>query len=180
MYAIIFTLWNICTFQRGPEHLPASVSVLALAMFLTLAIGTLSIVVSPIASLTLKSIFIAIAQIALAAALVYGLLKFRNSTNRLFKTMSAWYGTEAVVGAFILIVSGVMTSLPIFSLVGFLLFAWQVAIHGFILHRSLTVSFAAGVGIAFGLHLVMGILVYTMFDLELPDLAADATTSPPS
>ena len=184
MYSFIFTLWNICTFQRGPEHLPGTTPVLVVALLLNLAIGALSIFVSPLPTLTLGSVFssvgIGVAQVLLAAAFVYGLLKFRNSTNRLFKTMTAWYGTEAVVGAFTLIVIGIVSSKPVIGLIGFLLFAWQVAIHGFVLHRSLTTSFAAGVGIAFALHLVVSILIFTLFDIDIPDLAADATSNPSS
>ena len=180
MYSAIFTLWQICVFRKGPEQLPAATQILALTILLLILVEGLSIPITPMGVSILTWAAILVTQFILVAAFAYALLRFRKTPNRLFQTLSAWYGTDAILAAFMLIAVSLIPQVGIVGILVVVLFGWQVAIHGFILHRSLTTSFVAGIGIAFALHLVIGILLTTIFDIQISNPLVDSAESPPS
>ena len=171
MYTAIFTLWNICIFRRGPEHLPALPKFLLVTIFLGLFVNALSVPIasSETSTSTLTLIAMLPTQFALYAITIYVMLKSRSTPDRLYQTLSAWYGTHAIIAALTILVVNITSSVAAVQVAAFvMLFGWQTAVHGFVLHRSLTTTFLVGIAIAFAMEVLIGIVIFNLFDIQIP------------
>ena len=150
MLAIIDFFLQITLRRRGPEDLPDSRFLLLLSalcyvvvqLFLALPIYSLSI-------LLFRSILI---DISLLCACVWGLLWLTRHLSRSGQTLTAFFGTGALLGLLMLpfnywldaqSVPGQPAVLPTAGLLAIV--SWSLVVNGHIFARALSIPFVAGI-----------------------------------
>jgi hypothetical protein len=150
MLAIIDFFLQITLRRRGPEDLPDSRFLLLLSalcyvvvqLFLALPIYSLSI-------LLFRSILV---DVALLCACVCGLLWLAHHLSRSGQTLTAFFGTGALLGLLMLpfnywldaqSVPGQPALLPTAGLLAIV--SWSLVVNGHIFARALSIPFVAGI-----------------------------------
>jgi len=151
--AIYQAFFDIIMQRRGPQDLPASWLLLAISVVLYALVGSvlLSFYVSAPSQL--------VAELALNVAVVAGfytlVLNIRGFSARLVQTLTALFGCDAVLSAFMLPFHGWHAMLEPDSPVGVLplvgisvLLFWTFAVAGHILRHALEIPLLGGVLVA--------------------------------
>ncbi|MCP5202401.1 MAG: hypothetical protein H6977_20585 [Gammaproteobacteria bacterium] len=142
--------WGVCIFRLGPQDLPRSGLLLALAALANLVLG----------------VIINQRQLPLGAAILVALLEFGVLTGltalltlafryprRLVQTLTALFGSGAVIGSLALLMLLVLRDIPQILRVG--IFLWNLLVMAHILRHALQVHMAAGFVIAIGYAMVL-------------------------
>lgn len=147
MTTLLSRLINILLLRQGPQDLPAGRSVLLACLGFYVLVAALSLNTGrtpehPTAVLVLAA--------GLPLILVWIVLGVRNRVSRWEQTLSALYGTSALLSLLTLPLNfdtGMEPSGPVvvFSLAVFL---WSFAVDGHIWRHALEISFAAGLAVA--------------------------------
>ena len=172
MIAIVQAFWRICLFKGGPESIPASNFLLTLVILLNALITffagwilqsalptpesaqltpeQIATLQSPLATLTR-----AVIGLVSTAVLVWGMLNLMGHAERVPRTLSAFFGTDAILK--ILTLLAVLVTLNTSSMLAEIsivaLFFWKVATFGFILHRAMSIG--VGLGVVAGLFILI-------------------------
>ena len=140
-------LIDIVLLRRGPQDLPAGRSVLLACLTLYVLIAALSLNIgrspeNPTAVLVLAA--------GLPLALVWVVLKLRDRVNRWEQTLSALYGTSALLSLITLPFNFDTSSEPAAPviIISLLVFFWSFIVDGHIWRHALDTSFAAGLAVA--------------------------------
>ncbi len=155
MEALLRTVMSIALLQRGPQILPASTVLLALALTAHFGTGVLLALFSLSLPMALLS---AITGTLIMVALVHGLLLLHRRHERVTQTLTALAACEVLIGLLALPLTalyyagGGMAELA--SLLSLLLLAWNVALAAHIFRHALGVSMGMGVLFAIGYILV--------------------------
>lgn len=147
MSILLARLINIVFLRQGPQDLPPGRSVLLASLAFYVLIAALSLNLgrtpqSPTAVLVLAA--------GLPLILVWVVLRLKNRLSRWEQTLSALYGTSALLS---------MASLPLnlqtgaeptppLVMISLVIFLWSFAVDAHIWRNALDTSFAAGLGVA--------------------------------
>ena len=147
MQAIITAFWQIVLFRSGPQTLPASNPLLIFVALVYVAANTLFVLVEFAAD----SLPAVLADLLLLIVWCSGLLIFFNFSARIVQTLTALFGTGALLQFLTLpIVVLADFGLPagIYLLAVVMVWLWSTAVHGFVLAEALDKSFGVGVALA--------------------------------
>lgn len=147
MIALLSRLLDIIFLRRGPQDLPAGRSVMlaCLAFYVLIAAATLNVgrtPANPTAVLVLAS--------ALPLLLAWIVLKLRDRIMRWEQTLSALYGTSAILSLVTLPMNmnaGSEPSAPV-VIISLGVFFWSFAVDAHIWRNALDTSFGAGLAVA--------------------------------
>ncbi|MGI9292242.1 MAG: hypothetical protein ACR2QG_13335 [Gammaproteobacteria bacterium] len=147
MQAIIQAFWQIILFRTGPQALPNSQYLLVFSG-LMYALANLLFVLLQYASQAMLAIPV---DLMLVIAWVYGLLAFFNFRGRVRQTLTAMFGTGALLQFItlpIVLFAGQEATSAILMLALIIILLWSTAVHGYILSQALDKSFGVGVALA--------------------------------
>ena len=162
MFDILKLLFDICLFKKGPQDLPYSLWLLRILLIIYVSIRVLML------SLHfdwLTVLLQVITEILLVAVFFWTLLYLSRKLGRLYQTLSAVLGTDAVISFFALpgIASmetgqgGLLVFLVMLGLI-----VWHWAVTGHIIRNALEQSLSFSLGLAFlylmGSYQVMALL----------------------
>lgn len=177
MKALWKQLWLLCRLQGGPEDIPASLEVLLLIVMLNAGFSiSLQMLAEPVAPET------AVGMTGLALALdvlvLAGLLLFKAVKGRLVPTLTAIFGVDLLIS--LLAVPAVfmatqMDKSPWLSVSVFfqmLLMGWNLAVRGFIYHRTLRIGILQANMLSLTLFLLTVFLATRLFPELMPALPA--------
>lgn len=155
METLVRAILSIALLRRGPQILPASTFLLALALTAHLGTGVLLGLFSLSPVLALSS---ALAGTLIMVALVHGLLLVHRLHSRVTQTLTALASCEVLIGLLALPLTvlfyagGGLAELA--ALLSLLLLGWNVAVAAHIFRHALNVSVGMGVLFAIGYTLV--------------------------
>jgi len=164
MLPIFDAFLQIALRRRGPEDLPDSQFLLliaGLAYLLTQAILALPVYES--LPLILRSLFI---DVLLVCGVLWGLLNLAGHKRRFRRTLTAIFGTGALLGACMMpfnywldlvVASGKPSASPRIALLAII--SWWVVVNGHIFSRALSAPFAAGLAVAVGYFLLNYVVI---------------------
>ncbi|MDP6436316.1 MAG: hypothetical protein QF790_00685 [Gammaproteobacteria bacterium] len=159
MQAILGAFWQIALLRQGPENLPDSRFLLALAALAYVAANMIVIVTLYPPQLYLPLLLV---DLLLLGVWTTGVLFLFSLLARARRTLTALLGA----GALIQLLSFPFSLLPqtVSTLPLILMLLWSVAVNGHIIARALSKSF--GVGVAFAV--VYFILVFELVGRMIP------------
>lgn len=147
MITLLSRLLNLILLRQGPQDLPTGRSVLLVCLGFYVLVAALSLNTGrtpdyPTAVLVLAA--------GLPLILVWIVLRLKNRVSRWEQTLSALYGTSALLSLLTLpfnFDTGPEPAPPII-LISLAVFLWSFAVDGHIWRHALDVSFAAGLAVA--------------------------------
>lgn len=153
MTALLSQLLDIILLRRGPQDLPAGRSVLLACLSFYVLIAALSLNIgttpdNPTAVLVLAA--------GLPLILVWMVLRVRNRISRWEQTLSALYGTSALLSLITLPLNFTADTEPSGAVVviSLLVFFWSFVVDAHIWRHALELSFAAGLAVAMLLFVI--------------------------
>ena len=153
MFQLLKILWEIALFQRGPQDLPSSVFLFRLSAVAYLLVG-ISVVLLPLPFLPM--IAIALVDTVLMAVLVGVALYLRRRQARTLQTLTAVYGTLALLGLPMLPVTGWLLqadsiggSVALASTAFWAFYFWSIAVLGHILRQAMEIPLFHGLLISY-------------------------------
>ncbi|SRR6056297_1092229 len=153
MTALIQRLLGIVVLRYGPQDIPAGTSVLLATVAIYMVSAAVSLNMgSPSGSPTM----ILLLATGLPMALTWILLSTKGKTSRWEQTLSALYGTSALLSLLSLplnIPTGA-EPLPLVVLLSLVIFLWSFAVDAHIWRHALDISFAAGLAVAMIMFLI--------------------------
>lgn len=151
MNSVITMFWEICLFRRTPQDLPYSSSLLWMIIIAYVIIGTCAVGVHLSPGQALVS---SILNVAVVAGLTRLTLWIRELDARMNQTLMAILGTGTLFGFILVPLLWWQLSyedikqalLP--SLIGVVLYIWQLAVIGHILRHAINAVLFVGIGLA--------------------------------
>lgn len=155
MEALFRAIISIALLRQGPQILPASTFLLALALAAHLGTGVLLGLFSLSPALAL---FSALAGTLIMVALVHGLLLLHRLHMRVIQTLTALAACEVLIGLLALPLTALFYAggglAELAALLSLLLLGWNVAVAAHIFRHALNVSMGMGVLFAIGYTLI--------------------------
>ncbi|HET8731267.1 MAG TPA: hypothetical protein VFM34_09185 [Moraxellaceae bacterium] len=140
MIALWALFWSVCLMRRGPDDVPYSLPLLALAIALSVGLGVVTQFLSGSESLPgMAAVLISPVVDALA---LWALLAFKRQEPLFVPSLTAVFGADLLLGLFALplvLASHFVGESPLLPVVVFgqmLLVGWNLGVRGFIYHRS--------------------------------------------
>ncbi len=155
MEALFRAIASIAMLQRGPQILPASRHLMALALAAHLGTGVLLGMYALSSGMALLSAFVGT---LIMVALVHGLLLLHQRQARVMQTLTALAGCEVLIGLLALPLTALYYAgggvAELAALLSLLLFVWNVTVAAHIFRHALDVSMWMGVLFAVGYTLI--------------------------
>lgn len=173
MKAVWLLFWQLCRLRIGPEDMPAE----RVFTVLTVALGwALSVLFLWVGRGDLQlGLGVASAVTAVDVFTLYALLYFTRKTNRFPQALTALAGSEALFTAIRLPLAYLGAHLPekspvllLGALIEIGLFAWLLAIRGYIYHRTLQIGILQANLLAFALMLLSLAVSVKLFPDMIP------------
>ena len=155
MRAVFLVFFNLCLLRRGPEIVPTqSWFVGSIVLLYTLLGVYLSTRVSG-SAVVLATLTYLMVSMAATASMTWFALYLRQLEARFPATITALFGCDLVLSALLALLvqfTGATDSLATRSLAA-VIGVWSIIVSGFVLHRSMNVSWTAGMMLAVGMGL---------------------------
>lgn len=148
MVELLSRLIGIVFLRLGPQDLPAGTGPLAFAVVLYVAVTGLSMSQGDTEA---NNALILVLAVALPLVLVRIVLTLRGRPARWLQTLTALFGTSALLSALSLPLSflaGNGDPAPIPALASLMLFVWSFAVDAHIWRHALDVAFVTGLAVA--------------------------------
>ena len=147
MTTLVSRLIGILVLRQGPQDLPAGPSVMlaTLAGYMLVAAVSLTTGTPPASPTT-----VLLLATGLPMLLTWVVLRLRSRVSRWEQTLSALYGTSALLSLLSLplnLQAGAEPAPPI-MLISLVIFLWSFAVDAHIWRHALNISFAAGLAVA--------------------------------
>jgi hypothetical protein len=161
MFKLLSCLATLVLLRAGPQDLPAGRPVLLTCMALYIVVTSFSLSASQASGNILAVLSIAV---TLPLLLCWIVLKLANRLARWEQTVSALFGTSALLSLLTLPVSLMAGNEPTPPAALFLLaaFFWSFAVDAHIWRHALTVSFSTGLALAVVLFAVSLFVINTL------------------
>ena len=167
MLPILDVFLQIVLRRRGPDDLPdSSVLLLLAAAVYVLGQSLLAMPVYQTAGALISSLML---DLLLLCGCVWGLLRLTGHIPRLRQTLTAMFGTGALLGllmlpfSYWLDVAGAPDKLAVGPTIGVLaVVSWSIVVNAHIFSRALSTPFAAGLAVAIG-YFFLNYLVFAQF-----------------
>lgn len=160
---------EICLLRRGPQDLPDSMVLLAIAL---VAHTLMSIVLSAVTMDVLDALLAGIIDTLLVSILTGLLLYLHRLKARIVQTITAMTGTGAIIT---LVAIPLFTWLhgvqqsgagnPIAALLVLVLIAWSLGVSGHILRHALSIPYVLGIVIAFAFFWISHSIFSSLFSV---------------
>lgn len=160
---------EICVFRRGPQALPDSIFLLAIAL---VAHTVMSILLSAVTLDVWNAFLAGITDTLLVSALTGSLLYLHRLKARIVQTITAMTGTGAIIT---LVAIPLFTWLhgaqqsgagsPIAALLVLGLIAWSLGVSGHILRHALSIPYILGIVIAFAFFWISHTVFSSLFSV---------------
>jgi len=166
MKAIVRTCWQICLLRQGPQVFPRSWTLFGVMLLIYLVVDVILFLAQGIRGLLLLPELLL--DIGLLLAFFALVLAIWQKLERFNQTMSALFGTGAIIMLVAVPFSLLVTLLPASTgaeLVGVLLYAilaWTVLVMGHILRHALDTWLTLGIIIA-GTYIVLNLVMFAQF-----------------
>ena len=170
MYEIIRLFFDICLFRKGPEDVPHSLMLLQLSIVAYAVIGFLILYISSGFISAIQQLFV---EVILVLFLSWSILSVVRRTERYYQTVTALFGTDAMISLFALpVMSTLVTpqSSPIAVPVVVILMLWHLGVTAHIFRQALSVTFSLGLGLAV-LYILLSYWVMAMLFPEVLNVA---------
>lgn len=171
MLALATPFFKMCLLKLGPQDLPSSGLLLAVA----LTAYTLTAMLTSLAILPASSVVLAaFTDTALLSGLTVGLLYIHRFRSRLTQTLTALAGTGTVLGLAALPAAGWLVlskesggSIDQPRLILMALTLWGLIVMGHILRHALSTVFILGIVLAFIFYMVSANVMVVLFPVVL-------------
>ncbi|MFT4713541.1 MAG: ABC-type transport system involved in cytochrome c biogenesis permease subunit [Candidatus Azotimanducaceae bacterium] len=172
MWQIINYFWQICLLRVGPEKIPPSLNLLTFSFGLYFLVSSTSIIISrPELNFFSGSVTIFIGA-GVAALMVFSLLGFKRTSGRFIPTISAIFGTNAMILLPMITTSFIMEQIEtgtirlLVDALAWILLIWWLTIVGSILSRAANVSLLQGFMLAFLIEIVSLLITLSLFPIS--------------
>lgn len=148
MAELLWRLIGIIVLRLGPQDLPAGASALVLSVVLYIAVTGLSL---SLGETTGNGALVIVLAVVLPLVLVRIVLALRGRPARWLQTVTALFGTSALLSALALPLSALAGNgdpAVIPALASLALFAWSFAVDAHIWRHALDVAFVTGLAVA--------------------------------
>lgn len=183
MSALLHKFVQIALLKEGPQDLPG------LSMVLWIAVA--SVFITSLAGLLFAypvhgAVFRSLAAIAIPAAILYAALRLKNRQSRFVQCYAAICGASSVVYALALPLMPIFFSANVSTLSGKLIIVFMLVLDVWMLLISAHIfRHTFDVGLATGVSLALGLMVFTLVAIEAitpassvrPDRSEDLTVS---
>lgn len=167
MKALVYYFIELCLLRKGPQDLPASMTLLQVLSLIYLGVGVL------VGAATGQGLGVALLQTLVDLAFLLGLLyvglRLRGRLPRLVQAASALVGSGALLSLLVLVPLGMASGGEDAEMTGFaaLLFlallAWSIVVTGHILRHTLDLPLVQGALIAVAYNLLAYSLLGALF-----------------
>lgn len=148
MDALINAFWRILLLRQGPQSIPASSTLLWVALLLHYVVGTLH---SMFAMSPSHALIYALISTLVMVGVMHGLLLLYKKASRFIQSLTALAACEAILGLLLLpanlLVDGQGSGgelMGLLAIVSLLFIGWNVALAAHIFRHALEVSMAQG------------------------------------
>ncbi len=161
MLSILSYFWQLCLLRTGPEKIPRSITITGSLVFVFLLIQTISVLITYSNIRVFQVLILVVIEFIMEASIIYGLLRFKNVAYRFLSTLSAVLGSNAIFICMLLAINLLMIDLEtgwiadFLNILALICFFWWLAVFGFILSRSASISMLLGTVLAFIIELVV-------------------------
>lgn len=174
MYALIQTFFRLCLFSARPQDLPASQTLLFIALVLNWLVGVG--LFFPSYGLS-QAIVISLVSVLVSVVLLWLILRLRSYGARFQQTMTAMLGADVVLGVLMLPLNFGIVTRPVgqdpdpISALGLLVIViWAMFVYAHIFRHTLSTKLSIG----FAVSLVYVILGRFIISLIFPALSPAA------
>ncbi|MEE4361663.1 MAG: hypothetical protein V2I63_09085 [Pseudomonadales bacterium] len=171
MRPVLELFWSLCTFRSGPERMPTASLFVILVVASNLLVSMGVALSAPGIRSFMAAVSLPVVMAAVLAVTVWTALQIRGVPARFTATFTALMGADAMITAMqwpLLVLAGTPEAPPAAGIATLLflatlgLFAWWIAILGFVLSRALMVGRAQATALAI-LFTLMSMLVSSPF-----------------
>ncbi len=169
MQNIPLFFWQLCLLRESPDRIPATPFVLALVLAIYLVIALLAVTIGRPPLGFAGIIGTVIIGLIFPATFTWGLLAFKQATDRFVATYCALLGTNSIILVILVPVNLILLNSDNESLklvadsVSWICLGWWLAIAGFIYHKATNISLIQGSAIAFVTELLGVITSVSLF-----------------
>ena len=169
MQQISFFFWQLCLLRESPDRIPTTPFVLAFVLVVYLAIALIAVTIGQPALGLVGIVGTVIVGLIFPATVTWGLLAFKQATDRFVATYTALLGTNSIMLIILLPVNLILLNTDNESLklladsVSWICLGWWLAIAGFIYHKATNISLIQGSAIAFVSELLVVITSVSLF-----------------
>ena len=158
---------DVCLLRRAPQDLPASTSLFAVSVALSVIVGAIGVadVIKGVSALAAAMLDAVIALVMLRLVLM-----IQNHIARFLQTATAVFGSSVILGLIALPLQLVIGDAgnespmaPFVSVAYLLLLIWVQVVIGHILRHALNISLSLGIGLALTYSIVSGVIIQTLF-----------------
>lgn len=161
---LLRTLFRLCLFRGSPAQLPYSRPLLGGFIAATIA----SVLVFSHPSLTLgESLLEKTLSTLILVSLLYWLFARKNQTQRLHKTLLAWFGTELIADLLSLIIFGMQPAQEP-NAAAFVFLVWLLLVKSYILKQAYTLSLASAFFLLLGILIPASLPLLIILGPQLP------------
>jgi len=152
MIKLFNAFFDICLLRSGPQDLPASSFFLGMVIFANVLINIFILHISKSLGISIITTLLGIVILVVFINLV---LRFRQLPARINQTLIALFGTDTLIGLFVLPMEAwfhqaktakAVASFP--ASMNLLLWIWSLVVLGHILRHALSATYATGFGFA--------------------------------
>lgn len=173
MKALWNRLWLLCRLQGGPEEIPSSLELLLLIVMVNTGLGIgVQLLAEPVP--VEAAVGMSLLALGLDVAALAGLLAFKAVKQRFVSTLTAIFGVDLIISLLALPVVVAGSQLPktpwlaVMVFFQMLLVGWNLAIRGFIYHRTLRLGIFQANMLSLTLFLLTVFLGTRLFPELLP------------
>lgn len=159
MQQIVSYFWQLCLLRAGPERIPGNLFVLGFTFAVYFALSLVTLLITEDTTVLLMVAGVAIG-VGVQAGALFGLLAFKQVTQRFVPTLVALLGTTSVI-LIIMLPANVFfehVDTPAMRIVAGILFlstfVWRLAISGAILSKAARISLLQGAAVMFGMQMI--------------------------
>jgi len=155
MRAVFLVFFNLCLLRRGPEIVPTQPWFIASIVLLYAMLGVYLSTRVGAAPTLLATLTKLVVSMAATASMTWFVLYLRQLDARFPATITALFGCDLVLVGLLAVLmqfTGAIDSLATFSITA-VIWLWSVIVAGFVLHRSMNVTWTAGMMLAIGVNL---------------------------
>jgi hypothetical protein len=161
MWIIFRYFWQICLLRASPENIPSSSTLTAALLLAYTLLSTLTLyTIKPDLSI-ISNVSAILIELIVGAALLFGILTFKNVRSRFLSTYAALMATNVLLTAMIFPLNIFLINMAEGLLADFLeaitivIFFWWLGIVGFIFNKSANISMIQGVMFALIIELLV-------------------------
>jgi len=158
LFQTLYTLFNLCLLRTSPAQLPYSALFLGLLVLAELGLNIFTL--NKLKGVSLNEVITAsLVSLIVLVMLIFALLAQRKVQNRIYKVLTAWFGTELMLTLILKILLIIIpdklqntTTVQAILQIGF--FTWNVVIKAYIFKFACDIKMSRAVLITFAILII--------------------------